>query len=140
MKIGLSFSRCVLDIVEGRIEFDDILVIIARTNFNPHIDEQWADIWEGYALGSSPMSNPEWFDHQDDEDQFRTVAKGLYDSGKLHQPRQFENGNPRRQPYYWLEAVLPSIELESNPAAKIAWDKFQNIAGLTNVSLNESVS
>jgi hypothetical protein len=33
--------------------------------------------------------------------------------------------------------VLPSSELEKNPAAKSAWDKFQTIAGLTNVELDD---
>ena len=32
MKIGLSYSRCVRDIVEGRVDIDDVLVIIARTD------------------------------------------------------------------------------------------------------------
>jgi len=27
--------------------------------------------------------------------------------------------------------------LENNPAAKIAWEKFQTIAGLTNVKLDK---
>ena len=41
MRIGLSFSRCVLDIVEGRVDIDDVLVVIARTDFDPHNDSQW---------------------------------------------------------------------------------------------------
>jgi len=42
-----------------------------------------------------------------------------------------------RRPEIWLEAVLPSIELEKNPAAKAAWEKFQTVAGLTNVELDD---
>ena len=41
MKIGLSYSRCVRDIVEGKVDMADVLVIIARTDFDPHNDEQW---------------------------------------------------------------------------------------------------
>jgi hypothetical protein len=33
--------------------------------------------------------------------------------------------------------VLPSSELQRNPAAKDAWDKFQMVASLTNVKLNK---
>jgi len=33
--------------------------------------------------------------------------------------------------------VLPSSELQRNPAAKDAWDKFQTVASLTNVKLNK---
>jgi hypothetical protein len=39
MKIGLSYSRCVLDIIEGRVNIDDVLVLITRTNFDPNVDE-----------------------------------------------------------------------------------------------------
>ena len=41
MKIGLSYSRCIRDIIEGKVEIDDILIIIARTDFDPRDDKQW---------------------------------------------------------------------------------------------------
>ena len=60
----------------------------------------------------------------------------LYEDGKMHQPRKF-GARPQRRPEIWLEAVLPSEELEKNPAAKIAWGKFQTVASLTNVNLDK---
>lgn len=135
MKIGLSYSRCVRDIVDGVVNIDDVLVVIARTDFDPHNDEEWSSIWSGYH-NRSGWSNPEWADY-DDEDKFRSVSIELWESGKLHQPRKF-GAHPSRRPEIWLEAVLPSSELATNPAAKAAWDKFQNIASLTNVTLDES--
>lgn len=145
MKIGLSYSRCVRDIVEGKVDIADVLVIIARTDFDPRDNEQWQGIWQGYAGGSNrgsmirmfADSNPEWSEYGDeDEDLFRSVSVELWESGKLHQPRQF-GAHPRRRPEIWLEAVLPSEELEKNPAAKLAWDKFQTVADLTNVNLDK---
>jgi len=143
MKIGLSYSRCVLDIVEGRVDIDDVLVIIARTDFDPHDDDQWRGIWIGYGGGTEnayqhnmfSQSNPEWAGYHD-EDQFRSVSIELWEQGKFHQPRKF-GAHPRRRPEIWLEAVLPSSELENNQAAKKAWDTFQTIAGLTNVKLDK---
>jgi hypothetical protein len=138
MKIGLSYSRCILDIVEGRVDINDVLVLITRTDFDPRDDGQWAGIWEGYCLGG--MSNPEWgsydFRSKDDEDKFRSVSIMLYNDGKMHQPRQF-GARPQRRSEIWLETVLPDSELVKNPAAKTAWDKFQTIAGLTNVGLDK---
>jgi hypothetical protein len=138
MKIGLSYSRCVLDIVEGRVDLNDVLVLITRTDFDPRDDDQWSGIWEGYCLGG--MSNPEWghydFNSKDDENKFRSVSIMLWEDGKLHQPRKF-GVQPQRRPEIWLEAVLPSSELKKNPAAKTAWDKFQTIASLTNVNLDK---
>jgi len=145
MKIGLSYSRCVRDIVEGKVDIADVLVIVARTNFDPHNDEQWRGIWQGYAGGSNrgsmirmfAGSNPEWAGYGDeDEDRFRSVSIDLYDSGKLHQPRQF-GAHPRRLPYYWLETIVSTEELENNSSVKHAWEQFQVLAGLASIKLDQ---
>ena len=136
MKIGLSYSRCVRDIVDGVVDINDVLVIISRTDFDPHDSEQWSGIWQGYHQRGG-WSQPEWGHYaEEDEDRFRSVSIELWESGKLHQPRKF-GAHPGRRPEIWLEAVLPSSELKKNPAAKIAWDKFQTVAGLTNVNLDK---
>jgi hypothetical protein len=135
MKIGLSYSRCVRDIVDGIVDINDVLVVIARTDFDPRDDKQWDSIWHGYH-NRSGWSNPEWANY-DDQDLFRSVSIELWETGKLHQPRKF-GAYPTRRPEIWLEAVLPNDELEKNPAAKAAWDKFQTVASLTNVELDES--
>ena len=135
MKIGLSYSRCVRDIVDGVVDINDVLVLITRTDFDPHNDEQWQEIWQGYHQRNG-WSNPEWSRYtNEDQDRFRNISIELYDTGKMHQPRKF-GAHPARRPEIWLEAVLPSSELETNPAAKDAWDKFQTIAGLTNVKID----
>ena len=138
MKIGLSYSRCVRDIVDGKVSIDDVLILITRTDFDPRDDVQWTGIWQGYTLGG--MSNPEWANYdlhnKDHEDKFRSVSIMLYEDGKMHQPRKF-GARPIRRPEIWLEAVLPDSELERNPAAKLAWEKFQTIASLSSVELDD---
>jgi len=145
MKIGLSYSRCVRDIVDGKVDINDVLVIISRTNFDPNDDEQWQGIWQGYAGGSDSNlmrgffggSNPEWVGYSDeDESKFRDVSKALWNQGKFHQPRKF-GAHPQRRNEFWLETCLPNDELERNPMAKQAWDKFQTVAGLTGVKLDK---
>ena len=137
MKIGLSYSRCVRDIVDGTVDIADVLLIVARTDFDPRDDEQWENIWEGYR-GAGTMSNPEWaFNPPEDKDKFRSVTLDLWVQGKLHQPRQF-GAHPRRMPYYWLETALPDNELERFPAVKLAWDQFQTVAGLAGVKLDKA--
>jgi hypothetical protein len=138
MKVGLSYSRCVRDIVDGVVDIKDVLVLITRTDFDPRNDEQWQGIWEGYGGGTSPgsiWSNPEWAGY-DDEELFRKISCELYNTGKMHQPRQF-GAHPSRRPEIWLETVLPNSELESNPTAKKAWDQFQMVAGLSSVTLDK---
>jgi len=135
MKIGLSYSRCVRDIVDGVVDIDDVLVIIARTDFDPRVDEQWNSIWVGYH-NRYGLSNPEWANYpEEDQDRFRDVSIELWETGKLHQPRQF-GFQPSRRPEIWLETVLPDSEMLNRPAVKDAWDQFQTIAGLTNTKLD----
>ena len=137
MKIGLSYSRCVRDIVDGNVDIEDVLIVIARTDFDPHNDDQWRGIWTGYRMRSG-WSNPEWYDYvEEDEEKFRNVSIELYDSGKFHQPRQF-GAHPRRLTHIWLETILPSEELDKSPSVKAAWNKFQMLAGLSDVQLDES--
>lgn len=131
MKIGLSYSRCVRDIVDGKVDIGDVLVIIARTDFDPRDDAQWGNIWTGYGGGShlgSVWTAPEWSGYQD-EDLFRNVSIELWKSGKLHQPRQF-GVNPGRMHYYWLECIVPEDDI-TNPAVKEAFDYYKLLAGLT---------
>ena len=139
MLIGLSYSRCVLDIVEDRVDIDNVLVIIARTDFDPRDNAQWAGIWRGYVRNNG-VSYPEWSDYnfsdKEHEDKFRNVSTALWLAGKMHQPRQF-GALPARRGEFWLETCLPSSELARNPAAKDAWDRFQVVAGLTNVTLDK---
>jgi len=146
MKIGLSYSRCVRDIVDGRVDIEDVLVLITRTDFDPRDDKQWQSVWQGYAGGSDAAmmrgffggSNPEWIGYKDeDEDRFRSVSIELWETGKLHQPRKF-GAHPSRRREIWLETVLPDSEMETRPAVKDAWDKFQTIAGLTDVKLDKN--
>jgi hypothetical protein len=132
MKIGLSFSRCMRDIAEARVLFEDVLVIVARTDFDPHNDDHWPGIWDGYRYGG--MSNPEWsgaepnLSDAEASEVYRNVAKQLYDSGKLHQPRQY-GARPARLDYYWLDCVVSQDEM--SPAQQKAWDNYQLITGLT---------
>lgn len=136
MKIGLSYSRCVRDIVDGKVALRDVLVIIARTDFDPRDDDQWCSIWEGYGGGQTfggPYSNPEWIDYPvEDGQKFRDVTLELYNSGKLHQPRQF-GANAYRLDYYWLDCVVPQDEM--TPAQQKAWDNYQLITGLSHKSV-----
>lgn len=130
MKIGLSLSRCVLDIYKGKIDTRDILVVIARTDFDPENDQQWSDIWTGYHSRSG-WSNPEWYSIPDeDETKVRNICVSLKKDGKLHQPRQF-GAHPPRLSYVWLDTFAPREEIAGNPATAKAWEKYKMLAGLS---------
>jgi len=133
MKIGTSLSRCVRDIYEGTVDINDVLVIIARTDFDPEDDAQWSSVWKGYAGGNklgSMFSYPEWCDiPAEDEQTVRDICIDLKKHGKLHQPRQ-HGAHPQRMNDYWYDVVLTPENLENNPAAKKAWESYKTLAGL----------
>lgn len=128
MKIGLSMSRCVRDIFEGNVDIADVLVVVARTDVDPHNDKHWNSIWDGYLYGG--YSNPEWAGLEEHKEEMRRVLVELYDSGKLHQPRQF-GAHPPRLPYHWLDTFAPEKAIATNPAAQKAWENYKLIAGLS---------
>ena len=140
MKIGFSYSRCVRDIVDGVVDIDDVLIIIARTDFDPRDDEQWQGIWKGYGGGSGGSelrglfsgSLPEWCKYGDDmEQQVRDISRQLWNEGKLHQPRKF-GAHPHRSPYIWVDTGPIGDEQFRQPeAVQQAWRDYITLASLT---------
>lgn len=134
MKVGSSLSRCVRDIYEGTVDIDDVLVIVARTDFDPEDDAHWKSIWKGYAGGNSGgslYSQPEWCSiPAEDEQKVRDICINLKCRGKLHQPRQF-GAHPPRLHHYWYDVILTNEVVDTNPAAKKAWENYKVIAGLS---------
>lgn len=134
MRIGSSLSRCVRDIYEGTVDIWDVLVIVARTDFDPENDAQWSSIWRGYAGGNGKgglHNAPEWSSiPAEDEQKVREICIDLKRTGKLHQPRQF-GAHPARLQHHWYDAILSDDVVDSSPAAKKAWDNYKMIAGLS---------
>jgi len=116
------------DILEKKVDLYDVLVVVARTDVDPNNDSHWSQIWEGYLYGG--LSRAEWAGLEEREQEMRDILIELYDTGRLHQPRQF-GAHPRRLPYHWLDALPPNTEIDKNPAMKKAWDNFNMIAGLS---------
>ena len=134
MRVGSSLSRCVRDIYQGTVDIEDVLVIVARTDFDPRNDDHWRAIWRGYSGGGgtgSLYSNPEWSDiPAEDESKVRDICNDLLRRGKLHQPRQY-GAHPQRLTHYWYDVILTDDVVQSNPSAKKAWDNYKIIAGLS---------
>lgn len=120
MKIGLSYSRCLVDIYDGNVKIEDVLVIVSRTDFDPMNDEQWIQIWNGYYSA--------WYKYRDKEDEFRALTTNLHKNGKLHQPRQY-GAYPLHADFYWLDAAPIDQEIIEHPAVQSAWENYvQTIA------------
>ena len=139
MKIGISYSRCVRDIIENKVSIDDVLVIIARTNFDPENDNEWNAIWQGYSGtdGFGARTHPEWNWSNSREQEVRDLSIKLKKDGKLHQPRKF-GAHPNRLNHHWYDVILSPEDLKNNPAAESAWEDYKIAAKLGSVKPDAS--
>ena len=116
-KIGLSLSRCVLDILEGTVKKEDVLVIVARTRFDYEDPKSWQPVLDSYR-------HSYWSAFSDEE--IDAVIRDLWHSGKIHQPRRF-GGYAVRTEHVWLNV---HVEPE-NEAARQAFNHYQMLLGLS---------
>lgn len=142
MKVGLSYSHCMVDIIEGRVRIDDVLVIISRTDFDVTVDRQWEDIWLGYTFDPKLAT---WANLIDREQEVRSMTERLLSEGKLHQPRKFGGrghlayGNNYKN-IHWLETVMIDSDMEKNSTIKQAWNHYQLVIGLSGFASCPAVS
>lgn len=92
MKIGYSFSRCVADIAGGRVPYDDVEKIIARTA--AETPEAIAVLIDDYAASA-------WIDFPE---QAREIAQRLFDEGKVDQPRLRGEPFSLKGEFHWEDA------------------------------------
>lgn len=118
MKIGFSFGRCIDDILNGRIEYSDVLLIVARTlmrNTDDIKDVIIHYVNEGYIRG----------DLQDAVD----IGERLYKDGKLHQPRYYGARVPQvGNGEIWMD-LAPTVDSQSE-TVKQAWKQYQMLMRL----------
>lgn len=130
MKIGFSLGRCVRDIVNGKVEFDDVLVIISRTRCK-NIETLETVIRE-YQLEPSYLRGL-------DPDQCQTVARRLWDEARIHQPRMSGvNTGYIPEDYVWMDVVPTATELSENIAD--AWKAYRTMLVLGGKNLPDAIS
>lgn len=116
MKVGFSFGRCVRDIVNGTVDINDVVVIVARTMMQT--EEQVKGVVDhylgsrDYLLGLDPKRCEE-------------VALKLYNSGKVFQPRNegHRAGFMVHEDYVWMD-LSPTVH-EDNELVRKAWQQYQ---------------
>ena len=130
MKVGLSFHQCARDIMAGVVHESDVLVIVTRTDFDPHNDRQWDQLYRGYTTAWAPLgfAESEWWD----------LTTRLYDTGRLHQPRQYGKQYPYMptMDYHWMELLPMPDQMQRNPAVQQAWEQFRMVARLCDVAVD----
>lgn len=125
MKIGFSFGRCIRDIVNGTVAIEDVVCIIARTRIDAI--EQIDGVVDAY------MYRPDYFMGLD-RDECITVARTLYMTGRIHQPRLFMNHiSQMAENEIWMD-LAPTTNSESEVVRK-AWKAYQMAQKLAEESI-----
>lgn len=126
MKIGFSFGRCLRDIVNGTVDYEDVYLIIARTAI--HDSSQIDDVVEEYLFRPDYLATL-------DEDLCKDIARRLYLSGKIYQPRLLGHFvSPVREDAVWMD-LAPTIMGDDQQAeqVKAAWRNYQLALKMTSV-------
>lgn len=120
MLIGLSISKCITDLMEKKINPEDVLLIIGRTDFNLEQIDTLIDQYQSYR--------GDWYDF--DRDDLKDLLATFYKQGKIHQPRQF-GAYPRSAPRgkHWMRVLFEPQDLSEQ--AQKAWDRYVLLASLT---------
>lgn len=126
MRVGLSFGKCVRDIVLGDVSKDDVLFIVAQTRV-PDLGSL-LDITKNHYIYDAKR-----FMGLDQEKLIATI-EDLWYGGKIHQPRNFNdtdwfNHTGHINQHHWMDLV--PVNLNDNPAMKEAWDNYRTILTLT---------
>ena len=127
MLYGHSLSRCVRDIVKGRVPIDRVAVILTRTNID-NIKTQFEELWTGYSRGLGAY----WGDL--DHDEVQKVVFELFDNGLIYQPR-LQHVVPRYPSAFdtvWTVPIHYDTEEKhiSNPTVRSAWEEFLTVLRL----------
>lgn len=129
MYVGTSLGKCIRSLTVGEVSVDDVLFIVTQTRGETF--EKYMEVVDAYVSDSYYFARDGYPDFSDDPEKIalaKQIASKLYQSGKIHQPRNFFNGYSHGILPTWLELV-PTIE-STNPAVVDAYDKYRALLSL----------
>jgi hypothetical protein len=114
LKIGFSLGRCIRDLVNGKVEINQVVVIICRTRVAN--EDQLRACIKAYQQRDGYLQGMPW-------DDCWNVAKQLWDRYLLFQPRL---SGARKvsvpEEYVWLN-LIPEAH-ENDPVTRHALNKY----------------
>ena len=132
--IGTSFGGCLKSILDGKVSENDVLLIIARTKASTL--ESMLDVARTYYNDGNRFvkkSELYWISDTVSLQQVEELTRRLYITGKIHQPRLFDNFNFEHWPELfndlWIELVPTNTN--STPAVVIAYENYKLLNLLT---------
>ena len=141
MYIGTSLGGCLLSLMATEVSEDQVMFIVTRT-LCPDYSAFIQVVEQYYAEGNPYARNPAQYGLGDyDLIDVKALATRLYYSGRIHQPRVFDDVGRRDGHYYpynhpaklgqglWMQ-VVPTND-NATPAVVEAWEKYKMLDNLT---------
>lgn len=141
MYIGTSLGSCLLSLLAGEVSEDKVMFIVTRT-FCPNYEAFIQVVQQYHAEGNPNARNPAQYGLGDyDLNEVTNLATRLYYSGRIHQPRVFDDEGRKAGHSYpynhpaklgqglWMQ-VVPTND-NSTPAVVEAWEKYKMLDNLT---------
>lgn len=125
MKIGFSFGKCIRDIVLGKVDVNDVLLIVARTRM--------ADMDSVRHVISEYMFRADYLSGLD-EQACQEIGAELYMTGRVHQARLDGSnmlsawGHSVSEEGVWAD-IVPSTHM--NEQVKEAWNHYRFLLNMT---------
>lgn len=127
--IGTSLGKCLKDLLDGKVQEDEVLVIVSNT-MCPDLT-RLLDVVEVYYYERTYI--PEYDMSAHTLEDAKAVAQRLFESGKLHQPRVVKNeswGNAHGLKDTWHD-IIPSAglgNLADNDNVRDAFDRYRALS------------
>jgi hypothetical protein len=138
MLIGTSLGGCLKSILAGEVSEADVLCIISRTMCRD-LDGLMHVVEEYHGAGNPFANKIANYDFTDiDLDELKMLAQRLFENGKIHQPRLYNNDSGFIHPelsrnQIWLE-IAPYCS--DNPAVVNAYNHYKMLSELTKDELS----
>ena len=141
MYIGTSLGGCLNSLMANEVSEDNVMFIVTRTMCPNY--ETFMQVVEQYYVEGTPLTRSTYSYALSEYDltKVKELATRLYFSGRIHQPRVFNNEGRNDGHYYdynhpaklgqglWMQ-VVPTND-NSTPSVVEAWEKYKMLDTLT---------
>ena len=141
MYIGTSLGGCLNSLMANEVSEDNVMFIVTRTMCPNY--ETFMQVVEQYYVEGTPITRSTYSYALSEYDltKVKELATRLYFSGRIHQPRVFNNEGRNDGHYYdynhpaklgqglWMQ-VVPTND-NSTPSVVEAWEKYKMLDTLT---------
>lgn len=130
MLVGFELIRCLSDILEHKVEYGNVLLIVTSIDYDFRDQEQFDDFWRHLMDPIQMMyaANRHRLHMFDREEVQMLIDDLLYDGKLVRRERTYILDKFSTLDNYWFE-MIPQVE-HMTPAVKEAWEYFRMLEAL----------